>query len=170
MHTHLHRPKPANRWNGSGRKTIKTQSAVLIWQRRATGKGLFEPQLVKKHQTHMSDEIECKIISLFGLGVSYLDIAGQIAEICGPEVSNASIRAITDKLIPKNQVMAKPPAGLPLPVRLARCDPLLDQAGRALREQSGLHGLDLSRFDAAPLIAFTATKKTNYGTATNRRI
>ena len=49
----------------------------------------------------MSDEIECKIISLFGLGVSYLDIAGQIAEICGPEVSNASIRAITDKLIPK---------------------------------------------------------------------
>jgi hypothetical protein len=118
----------------------------------------------------MSDEIECKIISLFGLGVSYLDIAGQIAEICGPEVSNASIRAITDKLIPKNQVMAKPPAGLPLPVRLARCDPLLDQAGRALREQSGLHGLDLSRFDAAPLIAFTATKETDYGTATNRRI
>jgi len=49
----------------------------------------------------MSDEIERKIISLFGLGVSYLDIAGQIAEIYGLEVSNASIRAITDKLIPK---------------------------------------------------------------------
>ena len=30
--------------------------------------------------------------------------------------------------------------------------------------------LDLSRFDAAPLIAFTVTKETDYGTATNRRI
>ena len=30
--------------------------------------------------------------------------------------------------------------------------------------------LDLSRFNAAPLIAFTATKETDYGTETNRRI
>jgi hypothetical protein len=30
--------------------------------------------------------------------------------------------------------------------------------------------VDLSRFDAAPLIAFTATKETNYGTWKNRRI
>jgi hypothetical protein len=30
--------------------------------------------------------------------------------------------------------------------------------------------VDLSRFDAAPLIAFTATKETDYGTETNRRI
>jgi hypothetical protein len=30
--------------------------------------------------------------------------------------------------------------------------------------------LDLSRFDAAPLIAFTATKETDYGTETDERI
>jgi hypothetical protein len=30
--------------------------------------------------------------------------------------------------------------------------------------------LDLSRFDAAPLIAFTATKETHYGTETDGRI
>jgi hypothetical protein len=30
--------------------------------------------------------------------------------------------------------------------------------------------LDLSRFDAAPLIAFTAKKKTDYGTETDGRI
>ncbi len=30
--------------------------------------------------------------------------------------------------------------------------------------------VDLSRFDAAPLIAFTATKETDYGTETDRRI
>jgi hypothetical protein len=30
--------------------------------------------------------------------------------------------------------------------------------------------MDLSRFDAAPLIAFTATKETDYGTETDERI
>ncbi|PYG25655.1 hypothetical protein C8N36_12742, partial [Pelagimonas varians] len=30
--------------------------------------------------------------------------------------------------------------------------------------------MDLSRFDAAPLIAFTATKETDYGTETYGRI
>jgi hypothetical protein len=36
------------------------------------------------------------------------------------------------------------------------------------RAERGL--LDLSRFDAAPLIAFTATKETDYGTETDGRI
>jgi hypothetical protein len=35
---------------------------------------------------------------------------------------------------------------------------------------AGLMKVDLSRFDAAPLIAFTATKETNYGTETDGRI
>jgi len=30
--------------------------------------------------------------------------------------------------------------------------------------------VDMSRFDAAPLIAFTATKETDYGTETDKRI
>ena len=50
----------------------------------------------------MSDEIECKIISMFGLGMSYLDIAGHISEIYGLDVSNATISAVTDKLILKS--------------------------------------------------------------------
>ncbi|MEO9518198.1 MAG: hypothetical protein ABJG55_21085 [Paracoccaceae bacterium] len=35
---------------------------------------------------------------------------------------------------------------------------------------AGVIIVDLSRFDAAPLIAFTATKETEYGTKTDRRI
>jgi transposase-like protein len=31
----------------------------------------FEPQIVKKHQTHLTDELERKIIALFALGNSY---------------------------------------------------------------------------------------------------
>jgi transposase-like protein len=32
--------------------------------------GTFEPQIVKKHQTHLTDELERKIIALFALGTS----------------------------------------------------------------------------------------------------
>jgi transposase-like protein len=101
MDTHLQNAKPANRRNGSGRKTIKSTTGSFTLATPRDREGSFEPQLVKKHQTHMSDEIERKILSMFGLGMSYLDIAGHIAEIYGLEVSNASISAITDKLIPE---------------------------------------------------------------------
>ena len=36
--------------------------------------GTFEPQIVKKYQTTISNEIEEKIISMYGLGMSYRDI------------------------------------------------------------------------------------------------
>ena len=63
--------------------------------------GTFEPQLIKKHQTYLSDEIERKILSLFGLGMAYQDIASHVAELHGLSVSNATISAVTDKLIPE---------------------------------------------------------------------
>ncbi len=42
--------------------------------------GTFEPQLIKKHETTISDEIEVKI-SLYGFGTRYRDIATQVQEI-----------------------------------------------------------------------------------------
>ena len=63
--------------------------------------GGFEPQIVKKYQTTMSDEIEEKIISLYALGMSYKDISGHIRELYGIGLSNAAISNITDKIIEK---------------------------------------------------------------------
>ncbi len=109
MDTHLQNAKPSNRRNGSGRKTIKSTTGSFDLATPRDRDGSFEPQLVKKHQTHMSDEIERKIISMFGLGMSYLDISGHIAEIYGLDVSNAAISAITDKLIPEIKVWQQRP-------------------------------------------------------------
>jgi putative transposase len=78
MAAHLQSSEPANRRNGSGRKTIKSTTGSFELATPRDRAGSFEPQVVKKHQTHMSDEIERKIISMFGLGMSYLDIAGPI--------------------------------------------------------------------------------------------
>jgi len=45
--------------------------------------GTFDPQFIKKHQTTLSDEIEHKILSLYGLGMSYRDISSHIKELMG---------------------------------------------------------------------------------------
>ena len=65
----------ANRKNGSGKKTIKTPTGSFELTTPRDRNGTFEPQLVKKHQTTLSDEIERKIIRLFALGMSYQDIS-----------------------------------------------------------------------------------------------
>ena len=45
---------------------------------------------------------------MFGLGMS-LDIAGHISEIYGLDVSNATISAVTDKLIPEIKLWQQRP-------------------------------------------------------------
>ena len=79
-----------NRRNGSNRKTIK-----------GTSDGTFEPQIVKKHQTTISDEIEEKVLSMYGLGMSYRDISSHIEDIYQVSISTATISLVTDKIISK---------------------------------------------------------------------
>lgn len=61
--------------------------------------GTFEPQLVKKHQTSVSDEIEANILSMYSLGMSYRAIANQVEDLYDLNVSTATLSAITDKII-----------------------------------------------------------------------
>lgn len=61
----------------------------------------FEPQLIKKRQTSINDEIDDKILALYSIGTSYNDISYHIADFYGIEVSNAMINSVTDKLLPQ---------------------------------------------------------------------
>lgn len=109
LEAHLKAEGVANRKNGTGRKTIKSTSGSFELATPRDRAGSFEPQLIKKHQTYMSDEIENKIVSMFGIGMSYLDIAGQISEIYGLDISNATISTVTDKLIPEIKLWQQRP-------------------------------------------------------------
>jgi len=60
----------SNRKNGATRKTVKSSSGSFELDTPRDRAGSFEPQIVKKHQTHLTDEIEGKILSMFGLGMS----------------------------------------------------------------------------------------------------
>ena len=90
-----------NRRNGYNRKTVKSSSGEFELATPRDRDGSFEPQIVKKHQTTISDEIEEKILSMYALGMSYRDISKHIEEIYQISISTATINAITDKIISK---------------------------------------------------------------------
>ena len=91
----------ANRRNGYNTKTVKTHSGSFELDTPRDRSGSFEPQMVKKHQTMLSDEIEERILSMYALGLSYADISKHIQEIYQISISSATINAITDKIIEK---------------------------------------------------------------------
>lgn len=99
LDSHLGQEINANRRNGKSRKTIKSLNGNFELCTPRDRDGTFSPQLVKKHQTSLSDEIEQKIIALYGLGMSYQDISAHLNEIYGLEVSSGTLSAITDKII-----------------------------------------------------------------------
>ena len=101
-------PRP-NRRNGYSKKTVKATSGSFELETPRDRNGGFEPQLVKKNQTRLSDEIDDKIISLFALGMSYRDIQSHIADMYGLEVSDGAITHITDRLLPELKVWQQRP-------------------------------------------------------------
>ncbi|MDD9300870.1 MAG: transposase [Desulfobacter sp.] len=80
LESHLGQEVSANRRNGKSKKTIKSLDGKFELETPRDRAGTFSPQIVKKHQTTLSDEIERKIIALYGLGMSYND--RECSEFC----------------------------------------------------------------------------------------
>ncbi len=98
---HLAQKEAANRKHGSSRKTVKTSSGPFQLDTPSDRNGSFAPQTVKKYQTRLTDEMERKIISLFALGNSYQNIREHLIDLYDLEVSNGTINANTDRLVPE---------------------------------------------------------------------
>lgn len=99
LDSHLSQEIATNRRNGKSKKTIKTLSGSFELDTPRDRTSTFSPQLVKKHQTTLSNEIEEKIIAMYGLGMSYKDMSGHLEDIYGITVSKGTLTAITDKII-----------------------------------------------------------------------
>jgi putative transposase len=109
LEQHLADCAEPNRKNGSTSKTIKTSAGSFELNTPRDRDGSFEPQLVKKNQTKLSDEIDQKILSMYALGMSYNDIRQHVSDMYGLEVSQATISAITDRLIPEMKAWQQRP-------------------------------------------------------------
>ena len=93
-------PLQPNRRNGHGRKTVHSDYGAFELSTPRDRHASFAPEIVKKRQTVLTDELDSKILALYGLGMSYEDISGHVQDMYGYEASTATISAVTDKLLP----------------------------------------------------------------------
>lgn len=99
LDSHLAEDVVPNRKNGKTGKKLKTSVGKIELRTPRDRAGTFEPQIVRKNQTSVSNEIEGKILSMVGRGLSYSDVREHVREIYGISVSTAAISAITDKIL-----------------------------------------------------------------------
>jgi putative transposase len=96
---HLSASRP-NRSNGKGSKQVKTSHGAVEIATPRDREGSFTPQILPKRQTTLGEGLDNKILSLYAKGMSYADIRAHLEELYGLEVSEASLTAITDKILP----------------------------------------------------------------------
>ncbi|MDP5145011.1 IS256-like element ISSde5 family transposase [Shewanella sp. ULN5] len=116
LEQHLAHDEQPNRKNGKTAKTIKHPSGNFELETPRDRNGSFEPQLIKKNQTTLTDEIDRKVLSMFSMGMSYRDINQHVEEMYGINVSSATINAITDKLIPELKAWQQRPLDSHYPI------------------------------------------------------
>lgn len=63
-----------NSWNGYSSKTLRTSFGDVDVSVPRDRKGEFEPQILKKNQTSISQDIEEKILSMYAKGMTTGDI------------------------------------------------------------------------------------------------
>ena len=89
-----------NSRNGHSSKTLRTSFGTVDISVPRDRKGEFEPQLLKKNQTSISQDVEEKILSMYAKGMTTGDIESHIRDIYGLEVSDTTVSRITDKILP----------------------------------------------------------------------
>ena len=102
MESHLSEEERAggNKRNGKGKKKIKSGFGSFEIDTPQDRHSSFEPDLVKKRQTILADNLSEKIIGLYGLGMSYRDISSHIKEMYDTDISHTVLSQITDRIIP----------------------------------------------------------------------
>jgi transposase-like protein len=86
-----------NSRNGNYSKKVRTSDGETMIEVPRDRNGEFEPQILKKYSSN-TNELENKIIGMYGKGMSVRDIQDNLTELYGVDVSPTTISAITDKI------------------------------------------------------------------------
>jgi putative transposase len=103
MDEHLDEPEriKGNRRNGTSKKLMKSAEGSFELDTPRDRESSFTPDIVKKRETILADNLEKKIIGMYGLGMSLRDISDHIKEMYDTEISASTLSAITDRVIPQ---------------------------------------------------------------------
>lgn len=105
MEAHLqestHKPGPRNRRNGKSRKQVQSAVGAFELLSPRDRDGSFEPEIIGKRQVKITSDIDQKIIGLYGMGMSYSDIQRHLKETYDFDISDGTLSAITDRILPE---------------------------------------------------------------------
>lgn len=85
-----------NSRNGHSKKSLRTSIGKVEIDIPRDRNGDFEPQLIRKNQTSISQNMKNKIISMYAKGMSTSDIEEHIRDIYGLSVSDSTVSRITE--------------------------------------------------------------------------
>ena len=89
-----------NSRNGYSSKTMHTSYGDMDINVPRDRNGEFEPQVIRKYQNTIPQDMEEKIISMYAKGMSTGDIESHMRELYDIEISDSTISRITDKVLP----------------------------------------------------------------------
>lgn len=89
-----------NSRNGHSQKTMHTSYGDMDISIPRDRNGEYEPQLVKKYQNTVTQDMEEKIISMYAKGMTTGDIEAHMKELYDMDISDSTISRITDKILP----------------------------------------------------------------------
>jgi putative transposase len=90
-----------NRKNGRTSKNVQSSLGGFEIFAPRDRNSTFEPRTVEKRQHSISSDIDKQILSLYGMGMSYGDIQKHLVEMYGIEISDGTLTAITNRIIPE---------------------------------------------------------------------
>jgi putative transposase len=99
LDAHLKDTDTPNRRNGKMGKKLKTGFGSIEVNTPRDRNSSFEPQILPKRQTTLGASLDHKVLSLYGIGMSYADICAHLEELYGVTTSPATLSAITDRVI-----------------------------------------------------------------------
>lgn len=85
--------------NGYSKKTVTSSLGEIELDIPRDRNGEFEPQIVKKHQTDISN-IEDQVLSMYAKGMTTRDISAHLKSVYGVDASAEMISHMTDRILP----------------------------------------------------------------------
>ncbi len=115
-HLNAEEREKGNKRNGLRQKTVKTNAGELSITTPQDRHSSFNPQIIRKRETVLADQLEDKIIGLYGLGMSYKSISDHIYEMYDNRISSYTLQQITDRIIPDVKMWQNRPLNSVYPI------------------------------------------------------
>lgn len=89
-----------NKRNGHSSKNFRSSLGDIELERPRDREGSYEPEILERHKANTS-ELEQKIISMYGKGMTVADINEHLADLYGIAVTDPMISEMTNKILPE---------------------------------------------------------------------